>query len=144
MFLKDNDKYTFRDMGKILKKETNNVYRKCKELNIKKVGANKSKIDLPPKFNIVKKDKIFLIFGNSIIKNTNTQKECLINTTLLNQNNPYQKQTKKSWGNMTKEKIKNLEIPNKDKQKSKNNTLNPMLNRSNPYSRTKSGKRGFK
>lgn len=142
MFLKDNiDKYTFRDMGKILKKETNNVYRKCKELNIKKVGANKSKIDLPPKREYSEEERQDISdFWKQYHKEHEHPKGMLNKHHSVKSKQSISEANKKSWGNMTKEKLKTRNTKQRQ-TRIKNNTLNPMLNRSNPYSRTKSGKR---
>lgn len=142
MFLRNNiDKYTYRDMGKILKKETNNVYRKCKELNIVKTEAQKSTIDLPPKreYSLEERQRKSVI-SKQYFEDHEHPKGMLNKHHSTKSKQSISEANKKSWGNMTKQKL-NVRSAKQRQTKINNGTLNPMLNCSSPYSRTKSGKR---
>ena len=141
-FLKENfDKLSMNDLAVKLNRNESNIYRKMKELGLKKTKRQKNTIN-PKKVHILTDEE----------KNNLSLK--IIEYYKTNEHPKGfkgHKHTKEAKSKISLSSLKKWEIitpleleKRKYKQritKLKNGTLNPMKNQSNPYSRTKSGKR---
>ncbi len=142
-FLKDNiNTMTYDDLGVILNRDKCNICRKRKLLGLVKEKSGKTKL-------IKKKDKyIFTKQDREKSKETIKLKNQMGLHPKGYLGHKHSEETRKKlsacskrgWSMMTKEKL--LERNKLARAtKIKNNTLNPMVNQENPYSRAKGGKR---
>ena len=138
---KSYDKYSMNDLAQMLGRNESNIFRKMKQLGLKKTHRVSNTIN-PKKTHIYteeEKQQMALRTQQMIQEkghprgfkgHHHTQEE---KQTISIKAKNWWKQVDLST--LEKRKLKQRET------KIKNNTLNPMKNQSNPYSRTKSGKR---
>ena len=141
-FLKKNyNNYSMNDLSEMLGRKESNIFKKMKQLNLKKTTRkhniiNPKKVHIftdEEKYNMSKKQKERIqIYGHPKgflgHKHTDESKEKI------------SKNSKSYWEEIDFSKLEKRRLKQRE-TKIKNNTLNPMKNQSNPYSRTKSGKR---
>lgn len=141
-FLKDNyDKMSMNDLAVILNKNESNIYRKMKELGLKKTKriANTVNPKKTHQYSEEEKNKISES-RKEWYKTHEHPKGYLGHTHSEETRKKLVQHSKEYWENITLDKLEERRIKQRI-TKIKNNTLNPMINRSNPYSRTRSGKR---
>lgn len=142
-FLKNNiNKMTYDDLEIILKRNKCNICRKCKNLGIKKQQICNTRLkEVKPKYKFTKED-----LEKAIKTNKEKYSKGLHPRGYLG--HKHSKETrkklsicsKKGWENMTEEKLKKWKKKQRE-TKINNNTLNPIKNKENAYSRAKGGKR---
>lgn len=139
--LKNYNNYSMNDLSELLGRNESNIYKKMKQLGIdkKKRVAN---IINPKKKHIYTEEERKNISQKAKIriKEKGHPKGF--------ENHKHIEETKKTISEKAKEQWKNIDFSKLEKRKLKqretkikNGTLNPMKNQSNPYSRTKGGKR---
>ena len=135
------DKYSMNDLAEMLGRNESNIFRKMKELGLKKTHRVHNTIN-PKKQHIYtdeEKRKMSEI-TKKMIKEKGHPKGFKGHYHTLEEKEKMSVSSKNWWkqvdlSTLEKRKLKQRET------KIKNGTLNPMKNQSNPYSRTKSGKR---
>lgn len=143
-FLRENiDKMTFIDMGIILGKNHCNVYRKCKELGIKKSETCTSKlVEYKPRYKFTKED-----IQRSVETNRKKAEMGLHPKGYLGHkhNDETRKKlseaSKKGWANATEKSLEERRMKMRNTKLQKYGTLSPFPFQKNPYSRAKGGKR---
>lgn len=138
---KNYNNYSMNDLSEMLGRNESNIFKKMKQLNLKKtirkhntINPKKAHIFTDEeKYNMSKKQKERIkIYGHPKgflgHKHTDASKEKI------------SKNSKSYWEEIDFSKLEKRRLKQRQ-TKIKNNTLNPMKNQSNPYSRTKSGKR---
>lgn len=141
-YLKENyDKVSIDDMAIILKKDASNLHRKLKELGLKKTHriANQINKKNPHKWTNEEKERLSLKHKETI-KIKGHPKGFLNHHHSNISKDKIAIRSKQLWDEMTKDMLKTRTIKQRT-TKIINGTLNPTINQSNPYSRTKGGKR---
>lgn len=143
-FLKDNyNKMSMNDMAEILKKNESNIYRKMKELGLKKTKRISNTINPRKVYRWTEKEKKEMSKrAKENIKKNGFSKKFTFKGHKHNESSreKLSKVSKKQWANMTPQKLEKRKLKQRE-TKIKNGTLNPMKMQKNPYSRTKGGKR---
>lgn len=141
-YLKNNyDKYSMNDLAELLGRNESNIYRKMKQLGLKKTHREHNSINLKKqhvykeeeKQNISKKAKERIqLYGHpkGFVGHTHNKKS----------REKISKKNKEMWKTIDFSKLEKRKLKQRE-TKIRNGTLNPMINRNNPYSRTKGGKR---
>lgn len=142
LFLQDNyNTMSYEDMAIILKKDAKNIFRKCKQLGL--VNKNNCKTKLKERKKVIyteEKRKKMSEATKNYWKNHEHPKGFQGHKHSLEERNKMSKGIKKSWLNYDKEKLYQRTLKQRA-TRIKNNTLNPIKDKSNSYSRTKGGKR---
>lgn len=135
------DKYSMNDLAEMLGRNESNIFRKMKELGLKKTHRVHNTIN-PKKQHIYTNEERKRLSENvkKMIKEKGHPKGFKGHYHTLEEKEKMSVSSKNWWkqvdlSTLEKRKLKQRET------KIKNGTLNPMKNQSNPYSRTKSGKR---
>jgi len=142
LFLKQNyNNMSYKDMEIILKKDAKNIFRKCKELGLVNKNNCKTKLKERKKVNYTdeKRKKISETTKN-YWKNHEHPKGFKGHKHSSEERKKMSESIKKSWQNYDKEKLQQRTLKQRA-TRIKNNTLNPIKDKSNSYSRTKGGKR---
>lgn len=142
-FLKENyNKMTYDDLQIILKRNKSNICRKLNELGLKKSNKCTTKLkEVKPKYKFTRED-----LEKAIKINKEKYKKGLHPKGYLGHKHGVETRkklsmcSKKGWSNMTEEKMK-IRLLKQRETRIKNNTLNPIKNKENAYSRAKGGKR---
>lgn len=135
------DKYSMNDLAEMLGRSESNIFRKMKELGLKKTHRVHNTIN-PKKQHIYTNEERKRLSENAkkMIKENGHPKGFKGHYHTLEEKEKISVSSKNWWkqvdlSTLEKRKLKQRET------KIKNGTLNPMKKQSNPYSRTKSGKR---
>lgn len=135
------DKYSMNDLAELLGRNESNIFRKMKELGLKKTHRVANIINPKKKHQYTEKEKQNISEKAKLRIQKNGHPKGF-------KNHKHNEESKQKISIKSKEMWKNIDIKKLEKRrlkqretKIKNNTLNPMKNQSNPYSRTKSGKR---
>lgn len=152
-YVRDNYKsYNLREVADYLGREKTNICRLAKELGL---DRTKRKSENPKTYRdengvphyvgwVRKTTEEIAETRSAIMKRWHGENEHPKGMLGKHHSNEYRKELarriKENWANMTPEKLENRFLKQRA-SKVKNGTLNPMINSSNPYSRTKSGKR---
>ena len=141
--------YNLREISKYLSRSKTEVCRKAKELGIernhKKSENPKGKTPWRVKYAHLKKspDEIFAIRSRNTKNNQSKYghpRGMLGKPHSEKFKENLSERTKKYWSEVTEQQLDDRRLKQRT-TKIKNGTLNPMLHRSNPYSRAKGGKR---
>lgn len=135
------DKYSMNDFAEILKRNESNIYRKMKELGLKKTHRVHNTIN-PKKQHIYTNEERKRLSENAkkMIKEKGHPRGFKGHYHTLEEKAKISVSSKNWWKQVDLSTLEKRKLKQR-KTKIENGTLNPMKNQSNPYSRTKSGKR---
>lgn len=141
-YLKENiDKMSYKDIAGVLNKDVSNVCRKCKELNLIKTKKSKSILYPAPKKIYTKEQREAMSLRTKEWYKTHEHPRGFKGHKRTEDDKKRMVEGAKKWWKEA-DKMIIQERNNKQRQtKILNNTLNPMNNQENPYSRAKGGKR---
>lgn len=140
--LKENyDKYSMNDLSEMLGRNESNIFRKMKELGLKKTHREKNTIN-PKKKHIYTNEERKRLSENAkkTIQEKGHPKGFKGCHHTAEEKEKISTSSKNWWKQVDISKLEKRRLKQRE-TKIKNGTLNPMTNQSNPYSRTKSGKR---
>ena len=141
-YLRENiDKMSYKDMAGVLNKNSSNVCRKCKELGLIKTKKSKSVLySVPKKIYTKEQREEMSIRAKEWYKTHEHPKGFKGHKHSDIEREKMAKNIKKWWNNVN---IKVIQERNNKQRQTRilNNTLNPMNNQENPYSRARGGKR---
>lgn len=135
------DKYSMNDLAEMLGRSESNIFRKMKELGLKKTHRVHNTIN-PKKQHIYtdeEKRKMSEI-TKKMIKEKGHPKGFKGHKHTLEERKKISINAKNWWKQVDLSTLEKRNLKQRE-TRIKNGTLNPMKNQSNPYSRTKSGKR---
>lgn len=135
------DKYSMNDFAEILKRNESNIYRKMKELGLKKTHRVHNTIN-PKKQHIYTNEERKRLSENAkkMIKEKGHPRGFKGHYHTLEEKAKISVSSKNWWKQVDLSTLEKRNLKQRE-TRIKNGTLNPMINQSNPYSRTKSGKR---
>lgn len=140
--LKNNyDKYSMNDLAVMLNRNESNIHRKMKELGLKKTHRVANTIN-PKKQHIYTDEEKQKISCNTkkMINEKGHPKGFKGHKHTLEEKEKISTSSKNWWKKIDLSKLEKRRLKQRE-TKIKNGTLNPMKSQSNPYSRTKGGKR---
>lgn len=135
------DKYSMNDLAEMLGRNESNIFRKMKELGLKKTHRVHNTIN-PKKQHIYTNKERKRLSENvkKMIKEKGHPRGFKGRYHTLEEKEKISVSSKNWWKQVDLSTLKKRKLRQRE-TKIKNGTLNPMINQSNPYSRTKSGKR---
>ena len=141
-FLKEHyDEYSMNDLAEMLKRNESNIHRKMKQLGLKKTHISHNVVN-PRKKHIYTKEERQRLSENTknMIKEKGHPKGFKGHKHSQEGKEKISIKSKNWWKQVDISTLEARKLKQRE-TKIKNDTLNPMKNQSNPYSRTKSGKR---
>lgn len=135
------DKYSMNDLAEMLGRNESNIFRKMKELGLKKTHRVHNTIN-PKKQHIYTNEERKRLSENAkkMIKEKGHPRGFKGHYHTLEEKAKISVSSKNWWKQVDLSTLEKRNLKQRE-TRIKNGTLNPMINQSNPYSRTKSGKR---
>lgn len=135
------DKYSMNDLSEMLGRNESNIFRKMKELGLKKTHRVANTINPKKQHTYTDEEKRKMSeITKRMIKEKGHPKGFKGHKHTLEEKQRISATAKNWWKKIDLSTLENRTLKQR-KTKIKNGTLNPMSNQSNPYSRTKGGKR---
>ena len=135
------DTYSMNDLAEMLGRNESNIYRKMKQLGLKKTHRSHNVIN-PKKKHIYTEEEKQRLSENAkkMIQEKGHPKGFKGHHHTQEEKEKISTTSKNWWKQVDISMLETMNLKQRE-TKIKNGTLNPMKNQSNPYSRTKSGKR---